>query len=57
MAFNFNRIFRRYKDNFSTMIHEVKSILNIWSSRGLALLGKITILKGTIRERPDSQVW
>ena len=30
------------------MIHEVKTILNIWSSRGLTLLGKITILKGLI---------
>ena len=30
------------------MIHEVKTILNIWSSRGLTLLGKITIIKGLI---------
>ena len=34
-----------FKKNFGTTINEMKAILNIWSSRSLILLGKITVLK------------
>ena len=34
-----------FKENFSTTSYENKSIFNIWSSRSLTLLGRITILK------------
>ena len=37
-----------YKKIFGTTIDEMKAILNIWSSRSLTLLGKITVLKTLI---------
>ena len=36
------------KKNFGTTIDEVKTILNIWSSRSLTLLGKTAVLKNLI---------
>ena len=36
------------KKNFGTIIDEMKTILNIWSSGSLTLLGKITVLKNLI---------
>ena len=32
-------------ENFLPILNEMKSILNIWTSRGFTLLGKITITK------------
>jgi len=31
--------------NFSTVISDIQTILNLWSCRGLTLLGKIIVLK------------
>ena len=36
------------KKNFGTTIDKMKAVLNIWSSRNLTLLGKITVLKNLI---------
>ena len=35
-------------ENFPSITREVQTLLNIWSSRGLTLLGKITILKSLV---------
>ena len=37
-----------FEENFANVIHDMQSILNLWSARGLTLLGKITILKTLI---------
>ena len=37
-----------FKEKFGATIDEMKAILNIWSSRSLTLLGKITVLKNLI---------
>ena len=37
-----------FEKNFANVIHDMQSILNLWSARGLTLLGKITILKTLI---------
>ena len=37
-----------FKKNFGITIDEMKAIFNIWSSRSLTLLGKITVLKNLI---------
>ena len=37
-----------FKENFANVIHDMQSILNLWSAGGLTLLGKITILKTLI---------
>ena len=37
-----------FKENFLPILNEMKSILNIWTSRGLTLLGKITIIKSMV---------
>ena len=34
--------------NFLPILNEMKSILNIWTPRGLTLLGKITIIKSMV---------
>ena len=34
--------------NFLPILNEMKSILNIWISRGLILLGKISIIKSMV---------
>jgi len=34
--------------NFSTVISYIQTILNLWSCRGLTLLGKITILESLL---------
>ena len=36
---------RLFKKNFANIIHDMDSILNLWSVRGLTLLGKITVFK------------
>ena len=40
-----------FKKYFGTTIDEIKAILNIWSSRSLTLLGKITVLKNLINHK------
>ena len=35
-------------ENFLLILNEMKSILNIWTSRGLTLPGKITIIKSMV---------
>ena len=37
-----------FSENFPGITREVQTLLNIWSSRGLTLLGKITILKSLV---------
>ena len=34
--------------NFANTVNKIKSILNVWSSRSLSLLGKITIIKSLV---------
>ena len=40
--FDNNSLFR---ENFPSITREVQTLLNTWSSRGLTLFGKITVLK------------
>ena len=37
-----------FKESFANIIHDMKLILNLWSVRGLTLLGKITVFKTLI---------
>ena len=37
-----------FNENFPGITREVQTLLNIWSSRGLTLMGKITILKSLV---------
>ena len=41
-------IFHSLMKIFLLILNEMKSVLNIWTSRGLTLLGKITILKSVV---------
>ena len=34
-----------YRKNFSDKLNDIKKLINIWSSRGLSLYGKVTIIK------------
>ena len=36
------------EENFDNIVHNMQSILNLWSVRGLTLLGKITVLKTAV---------
>ena len=37
-----------FKLNFANTVNKIRSILNVWSSRSLSLLGKITIIKSLV---------
>ena len=37
-----------FQENFANIIHDMQSILNLRSVRGLTLLGKITVLKSLV---------
>ena len=38
----------RFSENFPSITREVQTLLNIWSSRGLTLLGKIAVLESLV---------
>ena len=37
-----------FEVNFANILHDIQSIFNLWSARGLTLIGKITVLKTLI---------
>ena len=37
-----------YLKNFTEKLEEIKKLINIWSSRGLSLYGKVTIIKSSL---------
>ena len=39
------------EENFASIIHDMQSIINLWSAKSLTLLGKITVLNTLINSK------